>query len=156
MANCPCNAENEFETCCEPLIKGVRMPESAEELLRSRFSAYATKDIDYVINTTHPQTRGDLVRSELEEWAHTVEWKELVVNNADTEGHVEFSATYRENGEVRVHRELSTFKEHDGQWYFFDSAYPKGTSQAKSAKVGRNDPCPCKSGKKFKKCCGNK
>ncbi|MEW8683176.1 MAG: YchJ family metal-binding protein, partial [Candidatus Thiodiazotropha endolucinida] len=71
------------------------------------------------------------------------------------EASVEFIATYKEGGMVRPHHEISRFLKQDGVWYFVDGQLvaPK-TEKRHQPKVGRNDPCPCGSGKKYKKCCG--
>ena len=72
----------------------------------------------------------------------------------DSEGQVEFIARFREKGVKKAHHELAEFKKEAGRWYFTDG---KSAPQRPlvSAKVGRNDPCSCGSGKKYKKCCGN-
>jgi SEC-C motif-containing protein len=73
----------------------------------------------------------------------------------DNDGLVEFIASYRENGVVRSHHEISRFKREAGRWYYVDGDAPKVETYVKEQpKVGRNDPCPCGSGKKYKKCCG--
>ncbi|MES9980019.1 MAG: YchJ family metal-binding protein, partial [Candidatus Thiodiazotropha sp. 6PLUC5] len=89
------------------------------------------------------------------------EWLKLEVVETDKgtaddeEGSVEFIATYKERGTIRPHHEISHFTRVDGKWYFVDGELvsPK-TEVRKQPKVGRNEPCPCGSGKKFKKCCG--
>lgn len=75
--------------------------------------------------------------------------------DSDQEGVVEFIATYKDRSLVRRHHERSQFLRHDGQWYFVDGEMVAPETEVhQSPKVGRNDPCPCGSGKKFKKCCG--
>jgi SEC-C motif domain protein len=65
------------------------------------------------------------------------------------------SAEYSENGERIKHHELAQFKNENGTWFFWDGGPPKPKQFIRQApKTGRNDPCPCGSGKKFKKCCG--
>jgi SEC-C motif-containing protein len=68
---------------------------------------------------------------------------------------VEFIATFKEKGVVRHHHERSNFSRVDGEWFFVDGepVLPE-TRVNQSPKIGRNDPCPCGSGKKYKKCCG--
>ena len=94
-------------------------------------------------------------------WAEKSDWLRLEVINVDKggadddEGTVEFIATYKEKGLVRPHHEISNFKKVGGVWYFVDGqlVMPKTETRAQ-AKIGRNEPCPCGSGKKYKKCCG--
>jgi len=64
-------------------------------------------------------------------------------------------SSYKEQGVVRPHHEISRFLKKDGNWYFVDGQLvPPKPEIRKQPKVGRNEPCPCGSGKKFKKCCG--
>ena len=68
---------------------------------------------------------------------------------------MEFTATYKERGLVKPHHEISRFSRVDGQWYYVDGELVKpATEQRQRPKVGRNEPCPCGSGRKYKKCCG--
>lgn len=154
MSLCPCCSGKEFEQCCEPLIKGVKIAESAEEMMRSRYTAYSLKDIDYVLRTTHADKLKEFGREEMEAWANAVEWQNLDIISSTDDGMVEFKAKFKEAGAINNHHEISTFKLVDEQWYFYDSEYPKQQTIKTEKKVGRNEPCPCGSGKKFKKCCG--
>ena len=73
----------------------------------------------------------------------------------DDEGLVEFIARYSVNGTDFEHHERSYFQRIDGEWKFIDGELVKPEPIVReSPKVGRNDPCPCGSGKKYKKCCG--
>ena len=123
--------------------------------MRSRYSAYARGTIDYVERTTAPEARADFDRGAAENWAKLSTWLGLRIVSTergepdDDKGVVEFVATYETGGERVDHRERSQFrKTADGQWLYISGAAPELT------KVGRNDPCPCGSGKKYKKCCG--
>ena len=74
----------------------------------------------------------------------------------DVAGRPEFVARYRTKGELQEHHEIATFVKEEGRWYFLDATTPAAETFVREApKVGRNDPCPCGSGKKFKKCCLN-
>ena len=53
MEPCPCGSEKEYAECCQPLIKGERSADTAEALMRSRYTAYALQDIDYLESTLH-------------------------------------------------------------------------------------------------------
>jgi SEC-C motif-containing protein len=68
---------------------------------------------------------------------------------------VEFIASFREEGQLHRHHEVARFLRDQDRWYYMDGAAPKPqTLRHEQPKVGRNDPCPCGSGKKYKKCCG--
>jgi SEC-C motif-containing protein len=157
---CPCGSGAELDACCGPLLAGGKAP-TPEALMRSRYSAYATGKIDYILETHDPETRSRLDRSETQDWADRTTWTGLEIlqtrggGENDDEGEVEFRAHFRdEEDRERVHHERSTFVRRDGRWYFHDGEMVKAAPVARAPKVGRNDPCPCGSGKKYKKCCG--
>ncbi len=160
MDTCPCGSEKNYSDCCGPLIAGERTADTAEALLRSRYTAYARQEVDYIVDTTHPEKREADSRKTVEKWAKNTQWRLLQVLDVtaggpdDNEGSVEFMADYMEKGKKRKHHEIAEFKKLDGQWFFFDAGAPKIEQFVrKGPKVGRNDPCPCGSGKKYKKCC---
>ncbi len=157
---CPCGSGLEYAACCEPLITGATAAETAEALLRSRYSAYTKQAVDYIVDTTHPDKREPDDRKTVEKWSRSTEWRRLEIVSCkaggidDAEGEVEFKADYTEKGKRRKHHEAAVFRKKDGRWYFFDAGAPKIEQYIRtSPKVGRNDPCPCGSGKKYKKCC---
>lgn len=160
MSLCPCGSGQEYSACCEPFIKGEKLPETAEQLMRSRYSAYTMVNIDYLHNSLHPDHQSDHDVNAARKWAADSDWLglEIVSTSAggkdDETGIVEFKAGYRENGKVRQLHEISRFEKVDGRWTYVDGELPKPQTVRNEAKVGRNDPCPCGSGKKFKKCCG--
>jgi SEC-C motif-containing protein len=118
-------------------------------------------EIDYIYETTHKQQRDQFNRDESEAWSKKTEWHSLEIRNieaggeGDDAGMVEFIARFRNKGKLAQHHEVAEFKKVDGLWLFYDGHAPK-LEQVKrqGAKIGRNDPCPCASGKKYKKCCG--
>lgn len=158
--SCPCGSGIEYSACCEPLIKGIKAASSAEALMRSRYVAYVKGEIDYIMESTHPEHRHDLDKDEIANWSSNSTWLGLDIIEThqgvadDTEGQVEFVATYEFDGTEQNHHELSSFSKVDGKWYFVDGKVRGGTLVRTGPKVGRNEPCPCGSGKKFKKCCG--
>ncbi len=157
MRICPCGSGKTYEECCELLISGSKVADSAEQMMRSRYTAYSDKNIDYIIKTTHPEKAAELNPTELKSWANSTTWESLQIVDASEEGIVEFIAYYREKDIVAKHHELAQFKKFEDNWYFYDSQFPKqGTLVNTTPKVGRNDICPCGSGKKYKKCCGSK
>jgi len=160
MSLCPCGSGLEYSACCEPYISGDSLPETAEQLMRSRYSAYATVNVDYLHNSLHPDYQSDHDVNAARKWAADSDWMGLeIVSTAaggkdDETGIVEFKASYRENGKVHQLHEISRFEKVEGRWTYVDGEMPKPQTVRNETKVGRNDPCPCGSGKKFKKCCG--
>ena len=131
--------------------------------MRSRYSAFVTHAIDYLFESHHPETRGELDRDEVRRFSEGGTWQGLeVLDTVDGQarverGWVEFIARYIERGEARIHHERSLFSRHHGRWFFHSAEYPKSAPTVRTQpKIGRNDPCPCGSGKKYKKCCAGK
>jgi SEC-C motif-containing protein len=129
--------------------------------MRSRYSAFAKGEVAYLIESLDPSRRGTVVERELREWSQGSEWLGLSIIGAGepdgNEGTVEFEAHYRarESGEEIRHHEVATFRRRDGRWYFWDGKVRgREPIHRTEPRVGRNDPCPCGSGKKHKKCCG--
>ncbi len=160
MVSCPCGSLKSYKSCCELFISGEKLPETAEALMRSRYSAFAKAEIDYLIDTIHPDKRKEFDRKSVVAWAKKSEWLDFKLldtqkgGSEDSEGQVEFIAEYRQKGKRRHHHELAQFKRADDRWYFYDGAAPEIKQVVReTAKIGRNDPCSCGSGKKYKKCC---
>ena len=157
---CPCGSGKTYADCCEPFISGQALPQTAEQLMRSRYSAYANVNMDYLHETLHPDHRQDHDREAARKWAEESDWLGLTIiateqgQAGDDAGSVEFRASYREKGRNHVLHEISQFQKLEGRWYYVDGQHPKPATVRKDQKVGRNDPCPCGSGKKYKKCCG--
>lgn len=99
--------------------------------MRSRYTAFATHRIDYLIASHHPETRGEVDRDEIKRWSEGVTWQGLEILGTvdgevgDNQGWVEFIARYRERGEERIHRERSLFRRHRGPWFFHSAEHPK-------------------------------
>ncbi|HEX20435.1 MAG TPA: hypothetical protein ENG78_06420 [Acidiferrobacteraceae bacterium] len=158
MALCPCGSGLIFEKCCDPYISGVSDPLTAEALMRARYSAYATGINDYIDKTVHPEKRdasGNTMSGE------TVSWLGLTIlstrdgKETDDHGVVEFEARFNIMGKQSFLREYSEFKKKDGRWFYYDgNMIEDNKTQVRSNKTGRNEPCPCGSGVKYKKCCG--
>ena len=157
---CPCRSQKSFGDCCSPYLTGQAAPPTAEALMRARYSAFATGTVDFLEESLLPGTRDDFDREGAKEWSSSSEWTGLEIRKteaggeSDSEGRVEFLASFRQNGEDRVHHETGHFLKQDGRWYYADGVAGQGTRRVD--KVGRNDPCPCGSGKKYKKCCGTR
>jgi len=153
---CPCGSNLPYNSCCGPFIAGQALPDSAEKLMRSRYVAYSQKNNQYILDTWHTSTRPD---DPTPADSYNVDWLGLTIlntehgGNKDERGIVEFRARYRVKDKVSGLDESSEFVKENGRWYYVDGTTikPQKTSHLK---VGRNDPCPCNSGKKYKKCCG--
>lgn len=157
MFECPCGSGKQYAACCEPYIKGTSQAPGPEELMRARYSAYVKQEIDFIVETHNPVRIHRLDRKSTEEWASESEWLGLEIirtENKGAEGIVEFVAKFRQNDTDYDHHEVSNFVKTDGKWYFDDGYTPSATVVRDTPKVGRNEPCPCGSGKKYKKCCG--
>ncbi|MDR1970957.1 MAG: YchJ family protein [Treponema sp.] len=160
MNGCPCGSGLSYEACCGPYIGGEKNPPTAEALMRSRYTAYATHAIDYIIDTCVSDGKTDIDRRETQAWSEQSTWLGLKISavekggSDDTEGTVEFEASYERKGLKDLHRERAHFKRYDGRWMYEDGSVAPVTVVRSGPKVGRNDPCPCGSGKKYKLCHG--
>ena len=161
MNNCPCGSAQDYSNCCEPAHLGTSHSTTAEALMRSRYSAYVKNQIAYLGESLHPDHRQDWSEEDTKRWAENSDWLSLEIMSTqggqeiDSEGTVEFSATYKEKNTQNRHHEISRFLKEDDRWYYVDGDIPKPvTVRNETPKIGRNEPCPCASGKKYKKCCG--
>lgn len=126
--NCPCKSSNPYHECCEPLHLGKRHAKTPEELMRSRYAAYAKKKIDYIIKTTDPD--GPIYDRDIDSWKRDLEFfavqtcftsltileKEMI---NDHEGTVTFFAGLMSPiGEDKSFTEKSLFKKKKGLWYY--------------------------------------
>lgn len=132
---------------------------TAEELMRARYHAYETCDMEFIKESHDPDNTEGIDWAECEKWARESQWLGLEIISTtkgeedDKDGIVEFKATYIENGKTIVHHERSYFVKRNGVW-FYQKWLPITSTRINENRVGRNDPCPCGSGKKYKKCCG--
>jgi len=161
--SCACGSRNEYAECCEPYIKGDARPSTAEALMRSRYTAYVREQVAYILETVHPDKRDQHDAGSIGEWSRSSQWQGLEILSTadggaqDSEGVVEFVARFRDKSGPRRHHEVARFRKLEDRWYFYDGAPPKvQTVVRESPKVGRNDPCPCGSGNKYKKCCAKR
>ena len=164
MAACPCGSKLDEGDCCGPLIAGTAIAKTAEALMRSRYSAYVRGAIDYIIATHDEKTRGEIDRPGITAWSKDTEWQGLDImdtkagGEADTTGVVEFIAKGVTNGKAFAQRERSRFAKVDDRWFYIDGIAAEQPQQQQPVRVaavpGRNEPCSCGSGKKYKKCHG--
>lgn len=159
--SCPCKSGKTFGECCGAIISGVKKAETAEELMRARYASYVTGDIEFLKTSATRDVQEEFDEAASKAWSASAEWHGLEIirteggGDGDKTGVVEFRALYTANGEFCNHHEISQFvRERDG-WKFSDGELVGEKPIVREApKVGRNDPCPCGSGKKYKKCCG--
>ena len=159
--NCPCGSEIEYKDCCEPVIRGERSAATAEELMRARYSAYTKVEMDFLKNSVHPDFRQDEDGEGSKDWAENSQWQGLEILDChaggvdDEAGRVEFVASYTYSGEDKQYHEVAAFRRSEGAWFFTEGRPGvKKPLVRTEPRTGRNDPCHCCSGKKFKRCCG--
>ena len=155
---CFCCSNKPYSECCEPKHTGATIAESAQALMRSRYSAYCLSNWAYILKTYSKKQRASLSEQALEVSASGTKWLALSVVAPSTEAQqssattdqVEFKAYYAVNHKPYLMHETSDFVMEDNEW-----RYTTGIMHSDSGllKTGRNDPCFCGSGKKFKQCC---
>lgn len=149
---CPCGSHQNYEACCKPYVEQGKKAATAEALMRSRYSAFALAKSAYILSSWHPSTAPKELNLD-----SSITWSGLEVlacaegTENDTQGVVEFKAHCLHEGKVSILHEVSRFIKEEGRWLYLDGDLQNTTG--KPQKVGRNDVCPCGSGKKFKKCC---
>ncbi|CAM4397525.1 YchJ family protein [Pseudoalteromonas ostreae] len=148
---CLCGSEQSYSDCCEKLHLGNRQATSPEQLMRSRFVAYALKNAKYIYQTYAQEKQAENPIKEIADFANSCRFIKLTVFSADQQEHtgcVEFCVSYfYQNLFCQLHEKSSFIKE-DGQWRYLDGEiFPIA-----DIKIKRNDECPCGSGKKYKKC----
>lgn len=159
MSTCPCGTGQAYAECCEPIISGASPADTAERLMRARYTAYTRAEMDFIFESTHPDHRRGYDHEGTREWAENSEWIGLEIvstdkgSRDDSIGEVEFIARFNENGVAREHHECAQFRRKEGRWLFTDGSMVK-PKPIIANKTGRNEPCTCGSGLKYKKCCG--
>lgn len=121
--HCYCGTQKPFSACCEPCINGSQKANTAEALMRSRYSAYCIQAGDYLVATTHGSTRRFHKKSDILEWSKSNQWLKLEVLEATTNT-VEFKAYFLDSRlKATVHHEKSTFVEENGSWFYVDGVF---------------------------------
>ncbi|KGM08796.1 YchJ family protein [Cellulomonas bogoriensis] len=116
---CPCLSGDTYDVCCARFHSGATQAPTAEQLMRSRYAAFAVGDPGYLTRTWHPSTRPEDL--ELDD---DVRWTRLDVLSAvaggpfDAHGVVEFVAHYRQGTNRGRMHEVSTFTRDDGRWLY--------------------------------------
>ena len=143
------------------MIGGAAKAETAEALMRARYTSYVTGDIAFLKSSAVKAVQDEFDEETSRAWSSASTWHGLEVIKTerggvgDDEGVVEFRALYTANEEFCNHHEVAKFVREGGEWKFLDGDLVGETPVVREEpKIGRNDPCPCGSGKKYKKCCG--
>ncbi|HEC58319.1 MAG TPA: YchJ family protein [Methylophaga sp.] len=145
---CPCCSNQTYQKCCQKLHNGDLTAASAEQLMRSRYSAFVVGDIGYLIKTLHPDKRqvdDEVVLRQTIEQTRWLGLKIIAHKSAENNATVEFIAFYQDDVIGQLH-ERSHFIKQNGQWFYVDG------EMLPAVKLSRNDLCFCGSGKKLKKC----
>ncbi|MDB5553758.1 MAG: motif domain protein [Rhizobium sp.] len=128
--------------------------------MRSRYSAFIVGDLDHLQRTSAGEAALKFNRTELALSLPNTEWLGLEISDTeagqegDVRGSVTFTARFRENGRLHAQGERSEFRRVGGAWHYVSGEVDARPEPGTMTRVGRNDPCPCGSGKKYKKCHG--
>ncbi len=151
---CPCCSKKLFKSCCEPFLKTEKKTETAEQLMRSRYTAFTLGNMDYIASTQAEKGAEGFDSESAKQSADHTKWCGLNVidagkKNGSDKDEVEFSARYIVGDQLHLLHERSQFKKINGQWF-----YTSGTLIPHSPiSIKSNQPCPCGSKKKYSQCC---
>lgn len=162
---CPCGSTLSYADCCAPLHLGQKIADTAAQLMRARYAAFVLQHVEYIVATTAPFQQALLDKKSIADWSLQTDWAGLAVIKhtpkiGKRHAQVEFKAYFHlPNASVGhsaaldskgVHHELSTFvnipTHGTSRWYFLDPTVVMPVTQ--------KQPCPCGSGEKYKRCCG--
>ena len=146
---CPCQSGKSYTDCCQPFHLHQMIPDSAEKLMRSRYTAYTQVNIPYIVETTVPAQQPLLDQQAMQLWGDETDWAGLKIIShqpfvSKIHSWVEFKAFFNIENGIDAHHERSLFVLISGRWYFVDPTVPLPSQK---------QPCVCGSGKKFKHCC---
>jgi SEC-C motif-containing protein len=114
IPHCPCGSGKSINECCEPYLKGDQLAPTAEALMRSRFTAHAMGNAQYLLDSWHPSTRPESIDID-----PAMQWIRLSILNSNTD-QVEFVAIYRIQGRAHKLHENSHFIFEGGKWFYVD------------------------------------
>ena len=126
--NCPCGSNKSYVDCCELAHKDLSKVKTAEQLMRSRYSAFVFANGNYLMDSHHSSTRPIKERKSIEAWAKSVSWIRLEIldrkkgGTNDQKGTLTFNAYFFENGKVDVIHEKSDFVKENGLWMYLGLA----------------------------------
>lgn len=121
---CPCETGEEYSSCCGIYHNDITQVKTAEQLMRSRYTAFVKANGDYLMLSHHSSTRPVHQKYDIMSWAMSVKWLKLEVEEViagdekDTEGEVVFSAYYMERFKNRCLKEHSKFVKENGHWVY--------------------------------------
>ena len=153
---CLCGSNIAYGECCQPFHTAQKIPTTAEALMRSRYTAYALRDGAYLQATWDITKRPESIDFSRE----TINWLRLEITETkkggikDSKGQVTFKAFYSQDNEEYVMNEISRFTKQGGRWFYLDGVIKSISNVGLQTNTGKNAPCACGSGKKFKRCCG--
>lgn len=156
LSHCPCGSGLLLGQCCGPYLAGHAAAPTPEALMRSRYTAFQFKNPDYVRDTWDPAT----CPAKLDFEGDSRTWSKLDIVSAlgggadDERGVVEFKAQFELGDDTYLLHEVSRFHRIGGRWAYLDGTIAYHGKIAHKGEILRNAPCPCGSGKKYKKCCG--
>jgi SEC-C motif-containing protein len=124
---CPCGA-GDYAQCCGRFIEAGLQPDSAEQLMRSRYSAYVLRNEEYLAATWHPNTRpaGPMAQDEAVKWLGLDVRRHVPAGDTSI---VEFVARYRVDGRAQRMHEVSNFMRENGKWLYVDGSFPEDKKQ---------------------------
>lgn len=156
---CPCGSDRAYSLCCQAIILAEKPATSPEQLMRSRYSAYATQQSEYIFLTYASVSQTEQSIEDIALWAQQTRWVKLIIHHASdyqndlarhNSAQVEFSAFYQQQGSIWHMRETSNFIMEHGFWRYLDGEVSDSEALQKPK---RNELCFCGSEKKFKQCC---
>lgn len=151
---CYCGSGQSFADCCQPLLNGLQEAQSCEQLMRSRYSAFCYGHAEYLQRSCVPSLREAQSPAVLQPFIEETHFTQLQIlsssplDSTAAHGFVEFKVYFIQGHQLHSFQEYSVFEFIQGQWYYASGRLTDFPSQ----KIGRNDSCPCGSGKKFKSC----
>ncbi|MFZ2315813.1 MAG: YchJ family protein [Gammaproteobacteria bacterium] len=157
MKPCACGSKKDYADCCQPFIDGTKLPSTPEALMRSRYTAYTQRNIDYIAKTMASPASDGFNAEEAKAWAEQCEWLKLEVIEASYNqltGFVEFIAHFNHHQQRQMIHEKSEFHLINSKWVYVNGTNPQIKRSPQVKQLGRNEPCLCGSGKKYKTCCG--
>jgi len=126
-ALCPCGTGQPLSVCCGAFHDGSDLPQTAEQLMRSRYAAFALQRIDYLRESLWPAYQSGFDTFATAKWASDNHWAGLTILDKskggmkDRQGTVLFEARYLAGGSLKIHRENSLFKKKSGRWYYVEA-----------------------------------
>ncbi|MCH9698013.1 MAG: YchJ family protein [Gammaproteobacteria bacterium] len=152
---CPCCSGKSYIECCKPLHDNQQLAETAEQLMRSRYCAFVLNLNEYILSSWDKTTRPESIDLNNQD----IEWTKLEIietkkgKATDRKGVVQFKAYHLINDKPLVLNEISQFVKKSSRWYYLKGVIKSVQNPSAQTSPGKNAPCACGSGKKFKRCC---